>query len=69
MSARAGLDFLVLLLLDQATGTKIAGQITCFRQMMNIQHPKVCINGDSEDQLGTNIDGETRNNPSDTACV
>ena len=69
MSARAAPGFLVLLLLDQATGTKIAGQITCFRQMMNIQHPKVGIDGNSEDQLGTNTDGETRNNPSDTACV
>ena len=69
MSARAGPSFLVLLLLDQATGTKIAGQITCFWQMMNIQHPKVRINGDSEDQLGTNMDSETRNNPSDMACV
>ena len=37
--------------------------------MMNIQYPKVQINSGSEDQLGTNMARETRNDPSDTACV
>lgn len=37
--------------------------------MMSIQYPKVQLNGGSEDQLGTNVARETRNDPSDTACV